>query len=364
MGKLYGAQRRILQAVLSLPKDTAQCVTDSAIREHTQISLTDVRDWIDTLGYDNYVDVVRTDVGVGASITAKGRLELNQTKSSTNGSTDRQKRSQKGKKMKAIELKLNESFDTYSPEDQERLLTAVGQLLSLSEPIQVLNKSRGCVRLVVEIPEDRTEELLAAIREGKLAGHNVMEARVLEPQPAKDRTSDTQQTLERTPPKAKATGHLQKPVPKTQRAQVKSAPKKATATSFKRKAVAKGHNTPAESTSPVATTVVKPKTVIIRQRAKQEASQRQKQARRASILLKHVSDPTRLQLILALAEGEKHVGNLIAQIGQSQPAVSHHLALLRHGGIIAPRRQGKNNFYGLTKTGVELAKVVTSLTLE
>ena len=42
----------------------------------------------------------------------------------------------------------------------------------------------------------------------------------------------------------------------------------------------------------------------------------------------------------------------------SQPAVSHHLALLRHGGIIAPRRQGKNNFYALTEAGDHLAQVV------
>ena len=32
------------------------------------------------------------------------------------------------------------------------------------------------------------------------------------------------------------------------------------------------------------------------------------------------------------------IGALCAQLSQSQPAVSHHLALLRHGGIIAPRR--------------------------
>ena len=91
------------------------------------------------------------------------------------------------------------------------------------------------------------------------------------------------------------------------------------------------------------------------------ADQRFQQARRASILLKHVSDPTRLQVILILSEGEKHVGALCDQLSQSQPAVSHHLALLRHGGIISPRRQGKNNFYSLTDTGTELAAVVKSL---
>lgn len=89
--------------------------------------------------------------------------------------------------------------------------------------------------------------------------------------------------------------------------------------------------------------------------------QRFQQAKRASILLKHVSDPTRLQVILILSEGERHVGALCEQLSQSQPAVSHHLALLRHGNIIAPRRQGKNNFYSLTDTGAELARVVKNL---
>ncbi|MDR3636271.1 MAG: metalloregulator ArsR/SmtB family transcription factor [Isosphaeraceae bacterium] len=92
-----------------------------------------------------------------------------------------------------------------------------------------------------------------------------------------------------------------------------------------------------------------------------DAQQRQKLAQRASILLKQVSDPTRLQVVLMLADGERHVGALCEQLSQSQPAVSHHLALLRHGGIIAPRRQGKNNFYGLTETGAELAKVVKTV---
>ena len=96
-------------------------------------------------------------------------------------------------------------------------------------------------------------------------------------------------------------------------------------------------------------------------KAAKPADTRFQQARRASILLKHVSDPTRLQVILILSEGEQHVGALCSQLSQSQPAVSHHLALLRHGGIIAPRRQGKNNFYSLTDTGSDLAKVVNTL---
>ncbi len=105
----------------------------------------------------------------------------------------------------------------------------------------------------------------------------------------------------------------------------------------------------------------RPKSAGAKAKASRDAGARLKQAQRASILLKHVSDATRLQVILTLAEGERHVGALCEQLAQSQPAVSHHLALLRHGGIIAPRRQGKNNFYGLTDTGNALAKVVKEL---
>ena len=58
-------------------------------------------------------------------------------------------------------------------------------------------------------------------------------------------------------------------------------------------------------------------------------------------MLKHASDATRLQVISSLADGEHHVGALCEQLSQSQPAVSHHLALLRHGGVIAPRGKAR-----------------------
>jgi DNA-binding transcriptional ArsR family regulator len=99
-------------------------------------------------------------------------------------------------------------------------------------------------------------------------------------------------------------------------------------------------------------------TLVGKSKAVKDVNQRQRKAQRAAILLKQASDPTRLQVILTLADGEKHVGALCEQLNQTQPAVSHHLALLRHGGLISPRRQGKNNFYTLTDLGQELARVV------
>ena len=84
--------------------------------------------------------------------------------------------------------------------------------------------------------------------------------------------------------------------------------------------------------------------------------------RRVADLLKQVSDPTRLQVLMLLNEKERNVSELCADLGtQSQPAVSHHLALLRHGRLIEPRRSGKHNFYGLTEAGRELAEVVISV---
>jgi DNA-binding transcriptional ArsR family regulator len=86
------------------------------------------------------------------------------------------------------------------------------------------------------------------------------------------------------------------------------------------------------------------------------------EVRRVADLLKQVSDPTRLQVLMLLNEKERNVSELCADLGtQSQPAVSHHLALLRHGRLIEPRRSGKHNFYGLTDAGRELARVVNSV---
>ena len=67
--------------------------------------------------------------------------------------------------------------------------------------------------------------------------------------------------------------------------------------------------------------------------AKGVSDARFKKARGASIMLKHASDATRLQVILILADGEHHVGALCEQLSQSQPAVSHHLR------VLAPRRR-------------------------
>ena len=67
-------------------------------------------------------------------------------------------------------------------------------------------------------------------------------------------------------------------------------------------------------------------------------------------VFKLLADETRLKILMYLMrEGELHVSALCERLGQSQPAVSHHLALLRVAKMIEPRRDGKHNFYSIQK---------------
>ncbi len=59
-----------------------------------------------------------------------------------------------------------------------------------------------------------------------------------------------------------------------------------------------------------------------------------------------MGDETRLRIMILLAHhGEMHVAELCASLAQSQPAVSHHLMLLRMRKLVEFRRAGKFNFY-------------------
>ncbi|MDA1015318.1 MAG: metalloregulator ArsR/SmtB family transcription factor [Planctomycetota bacterium] len=67
-------------------------------------------------------------------------------------------------------------------------------------------------------------------------------------------------------------------------------------------------------------------------------------------VFKLLSDETRLRIIMHLVhEEELHVTGLCDRLNISQPAVSHHLALLRVSGLIDVRREGKHNFYSVQR---------------
>ena len=71
-------------------------------------------------------------------------------------------------------------------------------------------------------------------------------------------------------------------------------------------------------------------------------------------LFKLLADETRLRILALLTQNDEcHVRALCDVLGQSQPAVSHHLALLRVDGLIDMRRDGKHNFYRLVPTRLQ-----------
>ena len=78
MAKLIGAQRMVLQAILDASGDVLSFVEDSQIAQTTRIALEYTRDWLETLEREEYVEIDRTEAGLSASITAKGRLALGQ----------------------------------------------------------------------------------------------------------------------------------------------------------------------------------------------------------------------------------------------------------------------------------------------
>lgn len=63
-------------------------------------------------------------------------------------------------------------------------------------------------------------------------------------------------------------------------------------------------------------------------------------------LFKLLADETRLRILDMLgARKELCVRDLWERLGQSQPAVSHHLGLLRMAGLVDTRHEGKHIYY-------------------
>lgn len=67
---------------------------------------------------------------------------------------------------------------------------------------------------------------------------------------------------------------------------------------------------------------------------------------------KLLADETRQRIMAACCCRWCSVGELVDEIGVSQPTVSHHLGLLRQAGLVNLRRQGRQSFYSLNQSAV------------
>ena len=60
-----------------------------------------------------------------------------------------------------------------------------------------------------------------------------------------------------------------------------------------------------------------------------------------------VADSTRRRILDLLRERERSVGELVARLGLTQPAVSKHLRTLREAGLVRVRRDAQRRWYQL-----------------
>jgi len=73
----------------------------------------------------------------------------------------------------------------------------------------------------------------------------------------------------------------------------------------------------------------------------------QKQMKKIAEFYKALGDESRLKIIQMLTEQEMCVCEIIVRLNMSQPAVSHHLKILRQAGLVKDSRDGKWIYYSL-----------------
>ncbi|MCB8818813.1 autorepressor SdpR family transcription factor [Desulfosporosinus shakirovi] len=69
--------------------------------------------------------------------------------------------------------------------------------------------------------------------------------------------------------------------------------------------------------------------------------------------LKAMSDKTRREILNLLKNGDMTAGDIAAHFSMTQATVSHHLSVLKDGGLVMDRRDGKYIFYELNTSVIE-----------
>ncbi|MFM8477394.1 MAG: ArsR/SmtB family transcription factor [Planctomycetaceae bacterium] len=72
------------------------------------------------------------------------------------------------------------------------------------------------------------------------------------------------------------------------------------------------------------------------------------QSKECAQRLKALGDPIRLKIVNLLSQSEMCVGDLAQFMELEVVTVSHHLQVLKHSGLVTPRREGKFIYYALT----------------
>ncbi|MBG0738144.1 winged helix-turn-helix transcriptional regulator [Paeniglutamicibacter antarcticus] len=67
-----------------------------------------------------------------------------------------------------------------------------------------------------------------------------------------------------------------------------------------------------------------------------------------------IAEVTRRDILDSLKAGDKAVGQLVDELGASQPTISKHLRVLREASLVTMRAEGQKRFYALNPMGLQL----------
>jgi DNA-binding transcriptional ArsR family regulator len=76
-----------------------------------------------------------------------------------------------------------------------------------------------------------------------------------------------------------------------------------------------------------------------------------KRTHQATLALKALGEPRRVEILRLLHAGPRPVGEIAAEVNVSQQAASQHLAVLGKAGLVVARREGTKHLYSIKPEG-------------
>ncbi|AJQ26968.1 ArsR/SmtB family transcription factor [Pelosinus fermentans] len=80
-----------------------------------------------------------------------------------------------------------------------------------------------------------------------------------------------------------------------------------------------------------------------------------------ALIFKALGDDIRLEIVKMLIDKELCVCDILAAFDKSQPAISHHLKVLKQSGIVVDKRDGKWVYYQLNPEAFNQVEVFLQL---
>lgn len=82
-----------------------------------------------------------------------------------------------------------------------------------------------------------------------------------------------------------------------------------------------------------------------------------------SLLFKALADPTRLEIVDMISNGELCACKILERFNITQPSLSHHMKILCDCGLVRGRKEGKWTYYSLDEKEIQNFKdILTKIT--